>query len=297
MRRRLKFASVDKTSFNQTAAELFRQCAEILGQQKANPFRVNAYVRAAQTLESLPTDAREILRDEGIEGLIRLPGIGRGLAAALEELARTGRLSRLDRLRGESSPETLFQTLPGVGPTLARSIHDSLHVDTLEALEIAAHDGRLAAVPGVGTRRAAAIRAGLAALLGQKGVARRTGTESPTVAELLDVDREYRRRAAAGQLPKITPRRFNPEARAWLPILHTDRDSWHFTALYSNTARAHELGRTDDWVVVYFYDGDHQEGQHTIVTETHGSLQGQRVVRGREAECRELLGNRGPDSQ
>jgi len=288
---------VDKISFNQTAAESFRQCAEILRQQKANPFRINAYVRAAQTLESLPSDAREILREEGIEGLIRLPAIGRGLAAALEELARTGRLSRLDRLRGESSPETLFQTLPGVGPTLARSIHDSLHVDTLEALEIAAHDGRLAAVPGVGTRRAAAIRAGLAALLGQKGVARRTGQESPTVAQLLDVDREYRRRAAAGQLPKITPRRFNPEARAWLPILHTDRDSWHFTALYSNTARAHELGRTEDWVVVYFYDGDHQEGQHTIVTETHGSLTGQRVVRGREAECRDLLGNRGPDSR
>ena len=288
---------MDKISFNQTAAESFRQCAEILRQQKANPFRINAYVRAAQTLESLPSDAREILREEGIEGLIRLPAIGRGLAAALEELARTGRLSRLDRLRGESSPETLFQTLPGVGPTLARSIHDSLHVDTLEALEIAAHDGRLAAVPGVGTRRAAAIRAGLAALLGQKGVARRTGQESPTVAQLLDVDREYRRRAAAGQLPKITPRRFNPEARAWLPILHTDRDSWHFTALYSNTARAHELGRTEDWVVVYFYDGDHQEGQHTIVTETHGSLTGQRVVRGREAECRDLLGNRGPDSQ
>lgn len=288
---------MDKISFNQTAAESFRQCAEILRQQKANPFRINAYVRAAQTLESLPSDAREILREEGIEGLIRLPAIGRGLAAALEELARTGRLSRLDRLRGESSPETLFQTLPGVGPTLARSIHDSLHVDTLEALEIAAHDGRLAAVPGVGTRRAAAIRAGLAALLGQKGVARRTGQESPTVAQLLDVDREYRRRAAAGQLPKITPRRFNPEARAWLPILHTDRDSWHFTALYSNTARAHELGRTEDWVVVYFYDGDHQEGQHTIVTETHGSLKGQRVVRGREAECRDLLGNRGPDSQ
>lgn len=288
---------MDKISFNQTAAESFRQCAEILRQQKANPFRINAYVRAAQTLESLPSDAREILREEGIEGLIRLPAIGRGLAAALEELARTGRLSRLDRLRGESSPETLFQTLPGVGPTLARSIHDSLHVDTLEALEIAAHDGRLAAVPGVGTRRAAAIRAGLAALLGQKGVARRTGQESPTVAQLLDVDREYRRRAAAGQLPKITPRRFNPEARAWLPILHTDRDSWHFTALYSNTARAHELGRTEDWVVVYFYDGDHQEGQHTIVTETHGSLTGQRVVRGREAECRDLLGNRGPDSR
>ena len=100
---------------------------------------------------------------------------------------------------------------------------------------------------------------------------------------LLEVDREYRQSAAAGKLPKIAPKRFNPEGAAWLPILHTDRGQWHFTALFSNTARAHELGRTDDWVVVYFYDDDHQEGQNTIVTETKGPMKGERVVRGREA--------------
>jgi len=58
--------------------------------------------------------------------------------------------------------------------------------------------------------------------------------------------------------------------------------------LFSNTARAHELGRTDDWVVVYYYDADHHEGQNTIVTETQGPMKGNRVVRGREAECRAL---------
>lgn len=51
--------------------------------------------------------------------------------------------------------------------------------------------------------------------------------------------------------------------------------------------QAHRLGRTRDWVVVYFYDKDHVEGQHTIVTESRGVLGGKRVVRGREAECRE----------
>jgi len=59
-------------------------------------------------------------------------------------------------------------------------------------------------------------------------------------------------------------------------------------ALHSNTARAHELGRTHDWVVVHLCDDDHREGQHTIATETQGPLAGQRVVRGRETECREL---------
>ena len=48
--------------------------------------------------------------------------------------------------------------------------------------------------------------------------------------------------------------------------------------------RAHELERTRDWVVIYFYDDHHEEGQRTVVTETHGRLKGKRVVRGREAE-------------
>ena len=102
---------------------------------------------------------------------------------------------------------------------------------------------------------------------------------------LLEVDRDYRKLARAGKLPKIAPRRFNPEKRAWLPVMHTERDGWHFTVLFSNTARAHQLGRTEDWVVIYFYDGEHEEAQQTVVTETHGPLKGQRVVRGREQEC------------
>ena len=46
------------------------------------------------------------------------------------------------------------------------------------------------------------------------------------------------------------------------------------------------LSGQDDWVVVYFHSDSEPEGQHTIVTETRGSLIGKRVVRGREQECR-----------
>ena len=278
---------------NEQAAEIFRECAGILEHQAANPFRVNAYVRAANVLDALQDDVREILEQEGTDGLEKLPGIGKGLAAAIDEIARTGRLSQLDRLRGEASPETLFQTLPGVGSKLAEDIHDTLHVDTLEALETAAHDGSLLKVPGIGERRVAAIRASLAAMLG-RGKARRRGYgPQPPVQLLLAIDAEYRRQAAAGQLPKIAPKRFNPEGKAWLPILHAERQGWHFTALFSNTARAHDLGKTDDWVVIYFYDDDHQEGQCTVVTETHGPMEGERVVRGREAECRQFRERKG----
>jgi DNA polymerase (family 10) len=256
--------------------------------QDGNPFRINAYVRAAATLDALARDAREILREEGTEGLMRLPTIGSGLASSIEEIARTGRLSQLERLRGSTDPESLFRTVPGVGGVLSRRIHDALHVDTLEELELAAHDGRLEAVPGLGPRRVEAVKAGIASLLGRAGGPRRPGRSAPAVRQLLDVDSEYRDKASRDELPKLAPKRFNPEGEAWLPVLHTARGPWHFTALFSNTSRAHERGRTRDWVVVYFYDDDHEEGQCTIVTETHGALRGRRVVRGREEECDEV---------
>jgi hypothetical protein len=110
-------------------------------------------------------------------------------------------------------------------------------------------------------------------------------TEEPPAAVLLDVDREYREKAMANELKKIAPKRFNPEGEAWLPVLHTRRDKWHFTALFSNTAPTHELGKVHDWIVIYFHSDSGGEAQRTIVTETRGAPSGQCVVRGREREC------------
>jgi hypothetical protein len=93
----------------------------------------------------------------------------------------------------------------------------------------------------------------------------------------------------------IAPKRFNPEGEAWLPIMHSDCGEWQFTALFSNTARAHDLGKTHDWVVVY-YETDGEEGQATVVTETRGVLRNKRVVRGREAECRRYYEEVGQES-
>jgi len=274
---------------NTQIADWLRQAAEILAAQGANPFRVGAYRRAADTVAQFDGSLRELFDAQGRPGLEALPGIGAGIAAAIAEMVETGHWTQLDRLRGSLDPVRLFRTVPGIGPGLAQRIHDTLGVETLEALESAAHDGRLDEVPGVGPRRAASIRAALAEILDRSRLRRRAAPSpaaEPDVAVLLDVDREYRAKAEAGTLQTIAPRRFNPEQRAWLPVLHTARDDWHFTALYSNTAKAHELNRTHDWVVLYFYADDHAERQRTVVTEHRGALAGERVVRGREQECR-----------
>jgi putative hydrolase len=262
---------------------MLREMADLLEQQKASRYRENAYRRAAGTIDSSQLDITAVAKD-GPEALIKIPNIGPSIAAALIEIADTGRLSRLDRLRGTLDPVQVFATIPGIGPQLATALHDSLHIDTLEELESAAHDGRLEQVPGFGASRISAVRAVLASRLSRHRRPSQSNIRAPSISILLDADREYRQRAQDGTLHRIAPRRFNPGHRAWLPIMHIDRDGWHLTLLFSNTARAHQLGKTDDWVVVYF-DGDaHHEGQCTIVTETSGLLKGQRVVRGREQE-------------
>jgi putative hydrolase len=275
---------------NQKIADKLRELADLLEQQGANPFRVGAYRRATETVAAHKEELTGVLQRDGLEGLIALPGIGRSIASAIREMIQTGRWVQLERLRGTLEPEQVFCSVPGVGPALAHRIHDALHLETLEALEIAAHDGRLEHVPGIGPRRAAILRAGLGTMLGRRPLRRPLPSVEarpiPEVAQLLEVDTEYRREAEAGRLRKIAPRRFNPSGEAWLPVLHTRRGDWDFTALFSNTARAHELGRVRDWVVIYYHTDTQPEGQCTVVTETHGPIEGHRVVRGREVECR-----------
>ena len=102
---------------------------------------------------------------------------------------------------------------------------------------------------------------------------------------LLAVDEEYRKKAASGTLKKIAPKQQNPTGEAWLPVMYTVHEGYKFTVMFSNTPRAHEAGKTDDWVVVYFRKDGGEEDQYTVVTEGKGPLKGKRVVRGREKEC------------
>jgi hypothetical protein len=273
---------------NEKLAARLDELAGLLEAQHANEFRVRAYRAAADTVRCLKQPVAEFLAREGTAGLMRLRGIGPSLARSIERLADTGRLPLLEHVRGTTSPERVLTTVPGIGPRTAARIHDELGIDTLAELEAAAYDGRLAGMPGMGAKRIRAVQESLAGRFRRRSSVPSTtahGRENlPSVAELLDIDEEYRRKAAADRLLRIAPHRFNPTGEAWLPILHTHRGERSYTALFSNTARAHELGMTHDWVVIYRDDHD-GDGQWTVITALFGDLKGRRIVRGREAEC------------
>lgn len=274
---------------NDEITKCFREIASLLEVQNANHYRVNAFRRAANTIENLDKPIELIVKNEGIAGLTILPGIGEGIARMIYEYVATGRMTRLETLRGENDPITMLSRIPGIGINMARNIYENLHIDSLEALEVAAYNGQLENVSNIGENRLESIRSWLHKVLGQRNYHpfSRIITGKPPISMLLGIDRIYSEGVKKNSLPKIAPKRFNPKHEAWLPILHTTQNGWHFTAMFSNSYRAHELDRHKDWVIVYYYDKHHRGGQCTIVSEYQGILAGRRVVRGRESECRE----------
>ena len=269
---------------NKDVADRLDEVAALLQGRGADPYRVEAYRRAASALRQWPEPVAQVYRHHGLEGLEALPGVGPRIAGAIRQLVVEGRLPMIHRLREGADPETVLASVPGIGRRFAHRLHSELGLNTLEDLEAAAHDGRLATIAGFGDKRLAGIRDSLAYRLARLPRPPNRIGDVPAVAELLDVDREYRSRVAAGGLRRIAPRRFNPTGEAWLPILHTSRGRRRYTALYSNTARAHAAGRTRDWVVLYSDDGANTH-QHTVITAARGPHRGCRIVAGREHEC------------
>ncbi|MBN2552842.1 MAG: hypothetical protein JXB06_08725 [Spirochaetales bacterium] len=283
---------------NRDIARLLGRIADLLEARGADPHRVRAYRQARRNILDSGESLQSLYSASGEEGLRQIPGIGEGLSGVIAEYLASGRSALRDDLAAEVDSVHLFRQLPGINEKLAGRITRELDVHTLEELELAAHDGRLKEIKGFGPQRVQAVKEILAGRLSRSarreqeridGGRSNREDNQPSVSMLLEIDREYRGKAEAGELRKIAPRRFNPKGEAWLPIMETERQGWSFTVLYSNTGRAHELKKTRDWVVIY-YRRDGREGQCTVITAGQGRLKGERVVRGREPECRRYYG-------
>lgn len=280
-----------KNPLNEDPYRLLNQIADLLELQDASPFRINAYRNASIEIARMDQDLKSIAEKKNIKKLEALPGIGTSIGNIIIDFYTSGSSRYLNRLRGEVSFEHIIERIPGIGPSLAKRIMRILNVDTLEELEQAAYDGRLAKVPGFGKARLHLVQMALEGLLDRKRQVKSwqptfdfsIQTNNPGIQIILEIDEKYRTLAKEGKLKKIAPKRFNPDNKSWLPIYHTEQEGWHFTVLYSNTHRAHQLQKEFDWVIIY-YQKNKNEGQVTVVTETKGDLKGKRVVRGWEEE-------------
>ncbi len=147
---------------NADIARALAEVADALEIQGADSFRIRAYRNAVRTVE-VQTRPLERLAGEGPAALLALPGIGKEMAGHIRELVETGTLALRDRLLAEV-PRTLLDLtrLPGVGPKRARRLWDELHIGSLDELEAAARDGRLANLAGFGQTSQQKILAGIA---------------------------------------------------------------------------------------------------------------------------------------
>ena len=132
---------------NASIAETLRHVADLLEIEGANPFRIRAYRRAAQTVEDLPQSAAKMVA-EG-KTLVGLPGIGKDLAGKITEIVNSGRLGALAEIEART-PTTLsaLTTVPGLGPKRVHRLHEALGIKTVKDLERAAKTHKIRELRG-----------------------------------------------------------------------------------------------------------------------------------------------------
>jgi DNA polymerase (family 10) len=148
---------VDKWTIARTLDEI----AKYLELSEPNPFRVRAFEKAARAIEKLDADIDDlVLRGE----LFSVPGIGKAIGPIVSELVTTGRSRYLEELR-EQYPPGIFELLrvPSLGLKKIGILYSTLGIASLDDLEAAARDGRIAKLQGFGKKTQDKILEGIAA--------------------------------------------------------------------------------------------------------------------------------------
>ena len=151
---------------NLEIARIFSEIADILEIKGENPFKVRAYRRVTQLLESLPQSVEEIYRQGKLS---ELPGIGASIAEKIKELLETGRLRYYEEMRKEVPPGLLeMLKIPELGPKTVSLIYNTLGISTVAELEKAAREHRLQNLKGLGPKTEENILKGIAFLKGRE---------------------------------------------------------------------------------------------------------------------------------
>ena len=147
---------------NEAIARRFFRLAALMEIRGDDPFRLRSYRNAGEAIETWPTPLKQIARDEGIDGLQCIPGVGKAIAEKIVELLERGTFNAWEKITAET-PESVLDLLelPGVGPKTAAMLHQKFKVSSLKDLKKFVAGGGLDVADGIGPKTAERIKESL----------------------------------------------------------------------------------------------------------------------------------------
>ena len=144
---------------NKEIARLLWETADLMEIAGEDSFRIRSYRMAAEAIETWPTPMEEIADEQGLSGLLEIPGVGKALGGKIVELIETNTFNAWERLTAET-PATVLDLLelPGVGPKTAAMLHQKFKIASLDELRKFIAGGGLEMVDGIGPKTAERIK-------------------------------------------------------------------------------------------------------------------------------------------
>ena len=150
---------------------MFNEIADILELEGSDrKFEVRAYRKAALSIESMQEDVSSLYKERGIEGLLGIPGVGKGLALKIEEYIKTGRMRKYEELKRQYPVDFDSLTrIQGIGAKKAYRLYRELGIKDIESLKKALKEHRIMKLEGFGEKSEQEIEYGLDLLEASKG--------------------------------------------------------------------------------------------------------------------------------
>jgi DNA polymerase (family 10) len=147
---------------NESIARRFYRLAALMEIRGDDPFRLRSYRNAAEALETWPAPLEKIYKQDGVAGLLAIPGVGKAIAGKIVDLVERGTFDAWERLVAET-PETVLDLIevPGIGPKTAALLHQKFKVSSRDQLKKFVAGGGLELVDGIGQKTAERIKTSL----------------------------------------------------------------------------------------------------------------------------------------
>ncbi|TKJ33601.1 DNA polymerase III, partial [bacterium (candidate division B38) B3_B38] len=165
-------------------ADIFDKMADIMEFKGDNPFKINAYRKAARVLKDLTEDIEKLAQEGKLKDL---SGVGSGIAKKIEEYLKTGRMSKYEEVK-EGVPDELIELLkiPDLGPKTLALLHKEMGIKNMTELEEALQSEQVRDLPGMGAKKAENILRGIRLLKESRGRIP-LGVALPLVDEVIEL--------------------------------------------------------------------------------------------------------------